>query len=167
MTSRAGITRLAIAAAVLSSGITTASVSGQTPDLSGTWTLDVKRSRITTALLRGGGDGGPADTLHITHAANGTLVVGNEVNAGQAWSYRSGGESTIPVGERDRMTVTSRWEGSRFVSEGSRKSESREAVRAVKEVRSLSPDGQTLTVEETIGTSGGDNTNTLIYQKVS
>ena len=65
------------------------------------------------------------------------------------------------------MTVTSRWEGSRFVSEGSRKSESREAVRAVKEVRSLSPDGQTLTVEETIGTSGGDNTNTLIYQKVS
>ena len=49
----------------------------QTPDLSGTWQLDVDASRITARLLRGGGNGGPADTLHITHAANGTLVVGN------------------------------------------------------------------------------------------
>ena len=160
------VTRIAIAASVLCSYIASASVSGQTPDFSGTWKLDVNRSQITTAPLQGEGDGGPADTLHITHAANGTLIVGNEVNAGQAWSYRPGGESTIPFGERDKMTVMSRWEGSRFVSEGSRESEGRESASGVREVRSLSADGQTFTVEITIRKQEEENTNTLVYRKV-
>ena len=158
--------RIVVAATVLGSCITAALASGQTPDLSGTWRLDVERSRIAAAPLRGGADGGPADTLHVTHAANGTLIVGNQVNAGQAWSYRPGRKTTIPMGAHGTMAVMSRWEAGRFVSEGSRASEGGGGVTGVREVRSLSPDSRTLTVEVTIRTLQGERTNTLVYERV-
>ncbi len=139
------------------------------PDLSGTWTLDLERSRITERLLRGGGDGGPADTLHLTQAANGTLVVGNEINSDQAWTYTPGGETAVPVGPRDTVTVTTRWEGDRLVSEGRREptgGESATDIIGLREVQSLSDDGETLTVEVTTRTTDGDSTNTLVFDRV-
>ena len=160
------MTRTRMIAGVVAWGLAAAAPAvAQTPDFSGTWTLDLDASRITAPPL-GGGDGGPADTLHITQAANGTLVVGNEVNAAQAWTYEPDGESAIPVGRNDTMTVTSTWEGSRFVSEGRRDAGPGNAIIGVREVRSLSDAGRTLTVEVTTTTPDGDQTNTLVYTRV-
>ena len=92
------------------------------------------------------------DTLHITQAANGTLIIGSEANGTKAWAYELDDDSTIPAGRDATMTVTSRWEGDMLVTEGSL------APMELKEVLSLSADGQALTVEVTTTAPGGDNT---------
>ena len=137
----------------------------QTPDLSGTWQLDVDASRIVARLLRGEGNGGPADTLHITQAANGTLVVGNRVNAAKAWTYRPGAESAVPVGPNATLTVTSRWEGRQFVAEGSQAPTGADAIVRLREVFALSGDGNTLTIDVTAATPDGETTSRLVYRR--
>ena len=66
------------------------------------------------------------------------------------------------------MTITSHWDGAMLVSEGSQELSfggGGGITIEVKEVRSLSEDGQTLTVEVTRTTPRGANTNTLVYTK--
>ena len=142
------------------------SVFAQTPDFSGTWELDRDGSRITTAEgLAGLGGGGAPETLHITQAANGTLIISSEVNAAQPRAYELGGESTVPAGQGGTMTVRSRWDGSMLVTEGSHELEGGGSSLQVREVLSLSADGRTLTFEVTTTTPSGDGTNTLVYRK--
>ena len=138
------------------------------PDFSGTWRLDTTQSQINTPLLRGGGDGGPGDTLHITQTANETLVVGTELPYEyHAWVYKIGDESTIPVGPRDTLTVTTQWEGNELVSEGLREPESDKSIIGAKEIYSLSQDGQTLAVTVTIQTQHDTATNNLVFKKMN
>ena len=61
-------------------------------------------------------------------------------------SYKIGDESTIPVGPRDTLTVTTQLEGNELVSEGLREPESDKSIIGSKEIYSLSQDGQTLAV---------------------
>ena len=138
----------------------------QPPDLSGTWQLDVDASRIVAPPLRGGGNGGPADSLHITQAANGTLVVGNRVNAAKAWTYRPGADSEVPVGPTARLRVSSRWEGLQLVAEGSQPPSGNDSIIRLREVLALGDDGDTLTIEITAETPGGARTNALVYRRV-
>ena len=138
----------------------------QTPDLSGTWQLDVEVSQIATRPLRGGGDGGPADSLHLTQAANGTLVVGNRVNAAKAWTYRPGAESAVPVGTNATLTVTSGWEGRQFVAQGSQAASGDDSIVRLREVFTLSDDGDTLTIDVTAATPTGERTNSLVYRRL-
>lgn len=65
------------------------------------------------------------------------------------------------------MTITSHWDGATLVSEGSQELSfgGGGITIEVREVRSLSQDGQTLTVEVTRTTPRGPNTNTLVYTK--
>ncbi|HAK55956.1 MAG: PQQ-like beta-propeller repeat protein [Vicinamibacterales bacterium] len=144
---------------------TAAPVASPPTDLSGTWQLDVDASRIAGPLLRGGGDGGPADALHITQAANGTLVVGNLVNAGQAWSYRPDGETTVPVGVNAGLEVTSRWDGQRFIAEGALPLGTDGPVTQLREVMALADGGAVLTIAVTATTADGEITNHLVYRR--
>ena len=64
-------------------------VGAQAPDHSGTWRLNGDASQITKgAGLAGLGAGGAPPTLYITQAANGTAVVGSDINESAATLYQ-------------------------------------------------------------------------------
>ena len=129
----------------------------QTPDFSGMWTLDRDASQFTAPAFSGGRGGDDIDRLFITHAANGTLIVGTETNGLKAWSYTPGRELTIPVGRDTTMRAASRWDGARLVAEG------RQGDMTMHEVMSLSPDARTLTIDVTTTTQDGKTSNRLVY----
>ena len=90
--------RTAAGAATLFVVASGGSLFAQAQDFSGTWKLDRAASRFTLPAFSGGRGGTAIDWLFITHAANGTLVIGSETNGIKAWSYMPGHEGTIPVG---------------------------------------------------------------------
>ena len=141
--------------------ISVMSLSAQTPNLSGTWRLDHDASRFTPPVFSHGRGGASAESLYITHATNGTLTVGTETNGAQAWVYKVGGERDILWGQEGSLTVVPRWDGRRLVVEGSR--DTAGVTEHLREVFSLSADGQTLTVEITTTTPDGPHTNSVVY----
>jgi hypothetical protein len=61
----------------------------QAPDHSGTWRLNRDASQITKgAGLTGLGAGGAPPTLYVAQAANGTAVVGSDINESGAKLYQ-------------------------------------------------------------------------------
>ena len=94
------------------------------------------------------------------------MVVGNEVNAAKAWAYRLDSESSVPVWQGRSLTVSSRWDGDRLVTEGSQAPAGDDAIIRLREIRTLSEDGRTLTVEVTTMAAAGENTNILVYRKI-
>ncbi len=138
------------------------------PNLSGIWQLDRDASQIgTTAALAGLGDGGAPLTLFVTQAANGTLLLSSEDNPTQARAYAIGGESPVPIladdGEPNTMTIASRWDDGRLVNEG--RHQRGVTVIDVREVMSLSADGQTLIIEVEIDGSPLQGTSRLLYRR--
>lgn len=129
----------------------------QQPDFSGMWTLDPVASEFTAPAFSGGRGGDDIGRLFITHAANGTVLIGAETNGLKAWSYVPGRELSVPVGRDTSMMVASRWDGSRLVAEGAM------GDMTMHEVMSLGPDGQTLTFEVTTTTPDGETRNRLVY----
>lgn len=134
-------------------------IHAQEPNLSGVWTLDRAASDFTAPAFSGGRGGAHIERLFITHATNGTIVIGPETNGLKAWSYTPGRERSIPVGRGTTMTAESRWEGARLVVEG------RQAEMQMHEVMSLSADGEVLTIRVTTTTPGGQSVNRLVYEK--
>ena len=64
-------------------------VVAQAPDHSGTWRLSRDSSQITKgAGLTGLGAGGVPPTLYVTQSANGTAVVGSDINESAAKLYQ-------------------------------------------------------------------------------
>jgi hypothetical protein len=110
----------------------------QTPDFSGTWKLNRPASQIATgAGISGLGAGGVPPTLYISQAANGTVVVGSDINESHARTFR------LVKGA--------------IASDAS----------GVKESLSLSADGQTLTVQVSATTTAGSAiSSTLRYVRV-
>ena len=140
-----------------------ASATVQTPNLSGTWRLDQTLSQFTPPLF-GIGRGGPsADSLYVTHAANGMVTVGTETNGGQAWVYRIGTNSDVMWGQEGALTLISQWEDTQLIAQGSRGLD--DDAEHIREIFSLSVDGKTLTVEVTITTTESTRTNRAVYQK--
>ena len=129
----------------------------QQPNFSGMWTLDAAASEFTPPAFSGGRGGKDTERLFITHAANGTVVIGAETNGIKAWSFTPGRELTIPVGRDTTMRAASRWEGDRLVAEG------RQRDMTMHEVMSLSADGRTLTIDVTTTTPEGERSNRLVY----
>ena len=136
-----------------------AAARAQTPDFSGFWTLDREASEITPPAFSGGRGGAAVDRLFITHAANGTIVIGAETNGLKAWSYTPGREGTIPVGRDTTMRAVSRWDGERLVAEGER------GEMRMHEVMALGGGGTRLTIDVTTTTPEGVTTNRLVYLK--
>jgi hypothetical protein len=79
-------------------------VRGQALDYTGTWRLNREASRITPGVgLAYLGAGGAPPTLYVTQAANGSVVVGSDINESQARLYRV--EPGKPLaGDRDGAT---------------------------------------------------------------
>lgn len=135
------------------------------PNFSGTWRLDAEASDVTSPDGLAGLGGAAPENLYITQARNGALILSSRVNGAQPRNYIIGGENPLPApgGEAARMTMSSRWEGSNLVNEGSGEVGGSSLV--VREVMSLSPDGRTLELEVTTTLAGAGSTNTLIYRK--
>ncbi len=134
-----------------------APVAAQRPDFSGMWTLDEEASDFTAPAFSGGRGGDDTGRLFITHAANGTVVIGAETNGVKAWAFTPGKELSIPVGRDTTMLAVSRWDGARLVAEGA------QGDMRMHEVMSLSADGEALTIEVTTTTPAGERHNRLIY----
>jgi len=121
-------------------------VRAQATDYSGTWKLNRSESQITAGTgIAGLGAGGAPPTLYVSQAANGTVVVGSDVNESHARTFK------IAKG-----VLTNDAPG-------------------LSEILSMSGDGQTLTVKVTgrpagsagsPGSPGSDVTSTLVYRKV-
>ena len=118
-----------------------------TPDFSGTWKLDPARSAVASATLPGLIKSGAPQVLHITHAANGTVIVESEINESHARVFRHGATISTPMWPTGTVTATSRWDGRTLVSEG--RQEGAGAAVPLKETFALSADGKTLTVTVT------------------
>lgn len=152
-----------VAVALVLSSI--APAQAQPAGFSGTWKLDTSRSRIVPAAgLAGLIPVGAPEMLHVTHAANGTLVVESQMNEGHVRLYTPGGKSTTPVGQGGRITMASQTEGRRVVSEGAREDAAGVSV-PLKEVFALSGDGATLTIDITTTGPEGAQASTLVYTR--
>jgi hypothetical protein len=137
------------------------------PDFSGTWQMDVTRTRAYNQQgARSGGGGtmsavgeraataGAADVTTVKVSQTPTALTVERV-AGQVWprvEYRLDGAKSVSVNGSTTITMVSKWDGSRLVSEGTSTTEfsdgSGSASGTVKEVRWIEPDG-VMVVEST------------------
>jgi len=135
-----------------------------TTDLSGTWKLDPARSTVSSATLPGLIKSGAPQVLHITHAANGTVIVESQINESHARLFKPGSSTTTPMWPTGAVTATSRWEGRMLISEGNQ--EGAGANIPLKEVFALGSDSTTLTVTVTFG-GPEKSESTFVYTRAT
>lgn len=171
---------LALAAITVLLGAPAATVSAQGTDFSGTWNLDRDSSELPQGRggggRRGGGGGGRggrgglmADTLVISQTATSITVEQQSGDQSRTIEYAfDGTETTVEVGN-GTLTVTASWDGATLVTEGTQSIETGRGNFSIDitERRTLSSDGQTLTIDTTRSTPRGDQTFTLVYQKAT
>ena len=145
--------------------VATAAAAAQSPNFSGTWRFVPAASEVNSAEGLAGLGGSAPENLYITQARNGALIISSRVNGAQPRNYIIGGDNRLPApgGEDARITVSSRWQGTDLVNEGSGEVEGSAII--VREVISLSADGRTLRIEATTTVNGSEATNTLVYAK--
>jgi len=169
------LTIVTTAVLFISTGTT---VSTQVPNVSGTWTLDRVNSEFpeNRSERRGpgrnsGGRGGfgmrPAETLVIQQTAGSFKVEQQSGNRSTTMEYALDGSQTAVEVGRGTLTVTTSWDGQVLVITGTHNIETRRGNLSldISERNTLSPDGQTLTVERTLGTPRGERTSRLVYRK--
>jgi hypothetical protein len=135
------------------------------PGLAGTWKLDPARSQVVNEIGWPGliGAGAP-ERIHVTQAANGTVVIESEINEGHARIYKPGGPDTAtPVAQTGRITMSSRWEGRTLVAEGELVSPAG-ASSTARETLTLSEDGLSLRIEIS---TGAERKSALTYFRTS
>jgi len=145
--------------------LATATLTAQSPDLSGTWVLDKATSQVVaTAGFTGLISAGAPSMLHITQSANGSVVVESQINEAHVRIYKPGGQTATPAGQGGVVTMTTKWDGRRLVSDGAMKAPNGDTT-TVREVLAISADGKVLTVE--IATTAATGAaSSLVYTKV-
>lgn len=139
-------------------------LSAQSPDFSGTWTLDAAKSQVVAAAGFTGLIGAGAPTaLHITQAANGAVVVESQMNEAHVRIYKPGAQTSTPAGQGGAVQMTTKWEGRSLVSEGALKSPNGDTV-TVREVLAMSADGKALNVQITTS-AAGEKSSSLVYTR--
>ena len=168
---------LVLAAIAVLLAAPTATLSAQDTDFSGTWNLDRDSSELPQG--RGGGGGGAggrgrggrggrmAATLVITQTATAMTVERQFDGQSRTIEYALDGSETTVDGGRGTATVTASWDGGTLVTETAQSIETGRGNFSIDttERRTLSSDGQTLTIETTRVTGRGDQMFTLVYQK--
>ena len=83
--------------------------------------------------------------------------------------YRLDGSESTSSGGRGEMTTASRWDGAALLTEGTNSisTPSGDMTIDIQKRRTLSPDGQTMTVESTRTMPFGEMNVTLVYRKSS
>lgn len=164
----------AIAVAIVYAG--SISSAQEPPDLAGTWRLDESKSRVVAAAgIIGLIPAGAPKTLHITHPANGTVVIESQINEAHVRIYKPGRETSTPAGQGGAVTMTTKWEGNSLISEGALKAPNGDTT-SIRETVSVSPDGKVLTMEVSAfagatADRSADHTDkassTLVYTKIT
>ncbi len=115
----------------------------------------------------GGGLGGAAESLVITQTGEDLTIDQWSARGARTLHYRLDGQPSTNPGPRGDVTTTSQWDGALIVTEGSQEVSTPRGEISVDlvERRSLSADGQTMTVESTRTLPFGDITSTLVYRK--
>jgi len=143
------------------------------PNFTGDWTLDREKSEMGEPGPGGGGGGGRGrgmgmGSFSITHEGD-ALVVKRKVEfQGEERTFESrhttDGKESVNEGFRgSSIKSKTRWEGAKLVTESVM--ETPNGTRETKEVRSLSADGKTMTVETTSKGGFGEGTRKLVYNK--
>jgi outer membrane protein assembly factor BamB len=133
--------------------------------VAGTWRMDAAHSRIDpSAALYGLIAAGAPPMLHVTQAANGTIVIESPVNEGHARTYKPGAKTETPAGQGGTITMTTEWSGRTLTSHGTVVTASGGSM-MVKEVFAPSADGTTLTVSVTT-TGPEEKTSSLTYRRI-
>ena len=173
---------LALAAIAVLLGAPAATVVAQGTDFSGTWNLDRDSSELPQGRGGGGRGGGGrrgggggragrgglmAETLVISQNATSITVEQQSGDQSRTIEYAlDGSETTVEVGN-GTLTVSASWDGAVPVTEGTQSIETGHGNFSfdITERRTLSSDGQTLTVETTRVTPRGDQAFRLVYRK--
>ena len=166
--------------ALLAMAALAAPAAAQGTDFSGTWRLDADASELPDfggggrrlfggGRRQGGGGGGlgGAPTLVIVQTPA-MLIIEQQFDGGsRAVTYRLDGEESTNSGPRGAQTTVSRWDGAALVTEGTIEVETRlrDFSITVTERRTLSADGQTMTIAATRTTPRGDVDSTLVYRR--
>ena len=172
-----------VSLALLATAAYAAPAAAQGADFSGTWRLDADASefpdfgrggRAFGGGGRGGGGGraaagrgGGAGTLVIVQTSAMLIVEQQSARGSRAATYRLDGEESTNSGPRGEQTSRSRWDGAALVTEGTQTVSTPRGDFTLEftERRTLSADGQTLTVVATRSTPRGDLDGTLVYRR--
>ncbi len=178
------MTRLRIAFvpfALLAMAALAAPAAAQGTDFSGTWRLDADASELPDfagggrgfgggGRRQGGGGGGfagGARTLVIVQTPAMMIVEQQTARGSRAATYRLDGEESTNSGPRGEQTARSRWDGAALVTEGTQSVSTPRGDFSLEftEWRTLSADGETMTVESVRSTPRGDIETTLVYRR--
>ena len=166
--------------ALLAMAALAAPVQAQGTDFSGTWRLDAGASEFPDFQGRGGGGrrgggggprggrgGGAAATLVIVQTAEMLIVEQQSDRGSRAITYRLNGDESTNPGPGGAQTTRTRWDGAALVTEGTMEMSTPRGdfSMGLTERRTLSDDGQTLTVASTRSTPRGDVNLNLVYRR--
>ena len=141
------------------------------PNFTGDWTLDREKSEMGEPGPGGGGGRGRGmgmGSFSITHEGD-VLALKRKVEfQGEERTFESrhttDGKENANEGFRgSSINSKTRWEGTKLVTESVM--ETPNGTRETKEVRSLSADGKTMSVEITSKGGFGEGTRKLVYNK--
>jgi len=154
---------LALAAIVSAAGAT----AQDHPDFSGTWKINVIKSDAAPAG-RGGQQMDMSNlTLTITQTAELLTIVQSGLGPERTTTYYLDGRESTNAAMRGEMKSTSKWDADKLVTDGSATMQTPNGERTVtiKEVRTLSKDGKTLTVSTTTDSPMGARTQKRVFDR--
>jgi hypothetical protein len=176
------VARFAGTLAVL--GVLAGSAQGQDkPNFSGTWKLDPSQSEMGGGMggrAGGGGAGGggarqgagmAAQEVTITQDGTTLRMTMTVMGEARTLTYGIGGGPSTNAATMGRMggeaVTTTVWDGRRLVTAGTTNVTTPQGAMSIqmREVRTLSADGKTMTVETTRTTQMGENTTKMVYTK--
>ena len=163
--------RVSVAALMLLLGVAAAFGQDAKPNFTGDWTLDREKSEMGEPRSGGGGGRGRGmgmGSFSITQDGD-ALVLKRKVEfQGEERTFESrytaDGKENVNEGFRGNSVKSkTHWEGAKLVTESVM--ETPNGTRETKEVRSLSADGKTMTVETTSKGGFGEGTRKMVYNK--
>lgn len=177
------VTRFAGTLAVL--GVLAGSAQAQDkPNFSGTWKLDPSQSQMGGGMggRQGGGGGGAgggrqgagmaAQELTITQDGTTLRMTMTVMGEARTLSYAIGGGPSTNAAAMGRMSgesvTTTTWNGNALITSGTTNVTTPQGAMSIqmREVRTVSADGKTMTVETTRTTQMGENTTKMVYTKM-
>ena len=130
------------------------------PNLSGTWLLDKAKSKLQAPAP-------DTSILYIDHSGKRFRLTRAHVVDGEADLFRilvlTDGKDDVKKWKDHRIANRCRWEGDELILESRERLGRKETLTVMK--HSLSPDGQTLTVEERFAGPERKYENTLVLQR--
>lgn len=149
-------------------GLSNVPLAAQTVDFSGTWSLNRDASTVPEFQGRRRGAERPA-ILVITHDTDQIVIAEGQANDVRSFTYFLDGRESYNENGPATLTTMSSWNGTTLVTQGSAEISTPRGdfIIQTEERRTISDDGQTMTVESTRRTPRGNRQLVLVYQKES